>query len=519
MAPGMEIDIAIRSHELPYEWPDTVEREIAALTAEVPEAAKQGREDIRELPLVTIDGEDARDFDDAVYCEPHGKGWRLIVAIADVSSYVLPDTALEHEARLRGTSVYFPGRVIPMLPEVLSNGLCSINPSVDRLCLACELSITATGQVRDYRFFEGVMRSWARLTYTEVAAAVVARDTKVRNDLQKVLPQLEDLHALYTVLRKQRDKRGAIDFDTTETKIVFGRDRKIERIVPLERNDAHRMIEEYMVAANVAAAEFLLEHKISALYRIHAGPTVEKLTDLRSFLAELGLTLGGGDQPQPKHYAKLLAGVRDRPDARLIQTLMLRSLSQAVYSPDNIGHFGLAYEAYTHFTSPIRRFPDLLVHRAIRHLLAGKRPATFPHSHADIVGAGEHCSMAERRADEATRNAVDWLKCEYMQDKVGEVFAGLITGVTSFGLFVELSEVYVEGLLHITALGKDYYHFNPAKQHLVGERTKTVYRLADPITVKVMRVDLDERKIDFELVEATAPAKKRKRSRRAKKKS
>ena len=517
MAPGMEIDIAIRSHELPYEWPEAVESEISTLSAAVPEAAKRGREDIRELPLVTIDGEDARDFDDAVYCEPHGKGWRLIVAIADVSSYVLSGTALEHEARLRGTSVYFPGRVIPMLPEVLSNGLCSINPGVDRLCLACELFISAAGQVRDFRFFEGVMRSWARLTYTEVAAAVVARETGVRTRLKQVLPQLEDLRALYTVMRKQRDKRGAIDFDTTETKIVFGRDRKIERIVPLERNDAHRMIEEFMVAANVAAAKFLLENKIPALYRIHAGPSMEKLTDLRSFLAELGLNLGGGDQPQPRHYAKLLEGVRDRPDAHLIQTVLLRSLSQAVYSPDNTGHFGLAYDAYTHFTSPIRRFPDLLVHRAIRHLLAKKNPATFMHSHADMVSAGEHCSMAERRADEATRDAVDWLKCEYMQDKVGEVFAGLITGVTSFGLFIELRDVYVEGLLHITALGRDYYHFNPLKHHLAGERSKIVYRLADPITVKVVRGDLDERKIDFELAEAAASAKGRKRVRRAKK--
>jgi ribonuclease R len=517
MAPGMEIDIAIRSHDLPYEWPDAVERDIALLTAEVPEAAKSGREDIRELPLVTIDGEDARDFDDAVYCEPQGKGWRLIVAIADVSSYVQPDTALESEARLRGTSVYFPGRVIPMLPEVLSNGLCSINPKVDRLCLGCELSISAAGHVREYRFFEGVMRSWARLTYTEVAAAVVARETKVRNRLKKLLPHLEDLHALYKAFSKQRGKRGAIDFDTTETRIVFGRDRKIERIVPQERNDAHRMIEEFMVAANVAAAEYLLEHKIPALFRIHAGPSVEKLADLRSFLAEVGLSLGGGEQPQPRHYAKLLEDVRGRPDARLIQTVLLRSLSQAVYCPDNTGHFGLAYDAYTHFTSPIRRFPDLLVHRAIRHLLAKKTPASFAHTHADMVSAGEHCSMTERRADEATRDAVDWLKCEYMQDKVGEIFAGLITGVTSFGLFVELREVYVEGLLHITALGKDYYHFNPLKHHLVGERTKAVYRLADPVRVRVVRVDLDERKIDFELAEQVLPAKRRKRAKRTRK--
>ncbi len=516
MAPGMEIDIAIRSHDLPYEWPDAVEREIATLSAEVPETAKHGREDIRDLPLVTIDGEDARDFDDAVFCEANGRGWRLLVAIADVSSYVLPGTALEGEARLRGTSVYFPGRVIPMLPEVLSNGLCSINPSVDRLCLACELFINVAGQVKEYRFFEGVMRSWARLTYTEVAAAVVAREVKVRNNLKRVVPHLEDLHALYQVLRKQRDKRGAIDFETTETKIVFGRDRKIERIVPMERNDAHRMIEEFMVAANVAAAEFLLEHKIPALYRIHAGPTMEKLENLRSFLSELGLSLGGGEKPLPKHYARLLDSVRARPDAHLIQTVLLRSLSQAVYSPDNTGHFGLAYDAYTHFTSPIRRFPDLLVHRAIRHLLAHRRPAGFAHTHGDMVNAGEHCSMTERRADEATRDAVDWLKCEYMQDKVGEVFEGLITGVTSFGLFVELREVYVEGLLHISALDKDYYHFDPIKRHLAGERTKIVYRLADAITVRVVRVDLDERKIDFELAEEAPRAKKGRRTRRAK---
>ena len=514
MAPGMEIDIAIRSHGLPHEWPAAVEKEIAELQPEVAEASKAGREDIRDTPMVTIDGEDARDFDDAVFCEPHGKGWRLIVAIADVSSYVKRDTALETEALLRGNSVYFPGRVIPMLPEILSNGLCSINPGVDRLCLACEMLISSTGQVRQSRFFEGVMRSWARLTYTEVAEAVVERNVAARTRLNKVLPHLEDLYELYRVLRACRDKRGAIDFDTTETKILFGRDRKIERIVPLVRNDAHRMIEEFMVAANVAAAEFLLEHKMPALYRIHAGPTQVKLEDLRGFLAELGLSLGGGEQPQPKHYAKLLDAVRDRPDSRLIQTVLLRSLSQAVYSPDNAGHFGLAYDAYTHFTSPIRRFPDLLVHRAIRHLLASKRPAGFEHTHGDMLKAGEHCSMTERRADEATRNAVDWLKCEYMQDKVGEVFAGLITGVTSFGLFIELREVYVEGLLHISSLGKDYYHFDASKHRLLGERTKQVYRLADPVTVRVVRVDLDERKIDFELVEEAPPTAKRKRSKR-----
>lgn len=522
MAAGMEVDIAVRSYDLPHEWPLAVLQEIAPLTAEVPEAAKQGRIDLRTTPLVTIDGEDARDFDDAVYCEPHGKGWVLLVAIADVSSYVNRNTALDQHAHLRGTSVYFPGRVIPMLPEILSNGLCSLNPHVDRLCLVAELIITHTGQVKSHRFFEGIMRSAARLTYTEVAAAVVERNVKTRNQVKTVLPQLEELYALYQVMRARRDKRGAIDFDTTETKIEFGRTGKIDRIVPLVRNDAHRMIEEFMVAANVAAAEFLLDKKIPALYRVHAGPSVEKLADLRDFLAEMGLSLGGGDEPEPRHYAQLLDKVRERPDARLIQTVLLRSLSQAVYSPDNTGHFGLAYEAYTHFTSPIRRYPDLLVHRAIRHLVAGGRAEEFAYGHSDMMNAGAHCSTTERRADEATRDAMDWLKCEFMQDKVGEVFDGIITSVTGFGLFVELKDIYVEGLVHITNLGKDYFHFDPAKHRMLGERTKTVYRLADPISVKVVRVDLNEKKIDFELAnadntESDTSDKPRKRSRQRKK--
>ena len=519
MAPGMEVDIAVRSYDLPYEWPAAVLDEIAPLTAEVPEEAKLGRIDLRDTPLVTIDGEDARDFDDAVYCEPHGKGWVLLVAIADVSSYVERASALDQHAFVRATSVYFPGRVIPMLPEILSNGLCSLNPHVDRLCLVAELIITHTGQVKSHRFFEGVMRSAARLTYTEVATAVVEREAKTRKRLNAVLPQLEELHALYKVMRARREKRGAIDFDTTETKIEFGRTGKIDRIVPLVRNDAHRMIEEFMVAANVAAAEFLLDKRIPALYRIHAGPSVQKLSDLRDFLAEMGLSLGGGDEPEPKHYAQLLDKVRERPDARLIQTVLLRSLSQAVYSPDNTGHFGLAYEAYTHFTSPIRRYPDLLVHRAIRHLVAGGRAEAFAYGHSDMLNAGAHCSTNERRADEATRDAMDWLKCEYMQDKVGEEFEGLITSVTSFGLFVELKDIYVEGLVHVTNLGKDYFHFDPTKHRMLGERTKKVYRLADPITVKVVRVDLNEKKIDFELVEEAAAKAKREESERGKAKA
>ncbi len=518
MAPGMEIDIAIRSHELPLVWPGNVQDEIAGLKPEVAESAKQGREDLRNIPLVTIDGVDSRDFDDAVYCERKAKGWRLLVAIADVSHYVEPNTALDREAQARGNSVYFPERVIPMLPEILSNGLCSLNPDVDRLCMVCEMYINDDGRIQRSRFLEGLMRSHARLTYDQVAKVLVERDRDERKKLGDLVPHLEELYRLYKVLRKERTQRGAIDFETTETRIVFGTDRKIETIVPVERNDAHKIIEECMISANVASARFLAKHKMATLYRVHEGPKAEKLVALREFLGEVGLSLGGGDKPKPEHYATLLNTVQKRPDAHLIQTVMLRSLSQARYVPENTGHFGLALPQYLHFTSPIRRYPDLLVHRAIRHVVRGnpgksllKRAlgrvfstgsgASFHYSVEDMQALGEHCSTTERRADEATRDAVDWLKCEFMMDKVGEAFEGVITGVTSFGIFVELQNIFVEGLVHVTALKNDYYHFDPAHHRLRGERSGKVYRLADSVHVRVMRVDLDERKIDFELVE------------------
>ncbi len=500
MAPGMEIDVAIRSHGLPMVWSPETEQAIAHLREEVEEADKRGREDIRHLPLVTIDGEDARDFDDAVYCERNDAGWRLLVAIADVSHYVEPDSPLDADALERGNSVYFPERVIPMLPEVLSNGLCSLNPQVDRLCMVCDMQLSPRGVLKDFRFYPAVMFSHARLTYTKVAAMLVEGDEELRETYREVLPHLEDLHALYKVLRKRREQRGAIDFETVETRIVFGEERKIDRIVPVIRNDAHKMIEEFMITANVATARFLLKAKIPALYRVHEGPAAEKLEDLRSFLAEFGLRLEGGDSPQAKDYAKLLKEVQGRPDAHLIQTVLLRSLKQAVYSPDNVGHFGLAYDAYAHFTSPIRRYPDLLVHRAIRHVLSGQPPELFRYDHEKMVNLGEHCSQTERRADEATRDVVDWLKCEYMLDEVGGEFDGTITSVTGFGLFVELDDIYVEGLIHITSLENDYYHFDPVKHQLVGEHNHQVYRLGDRLRVKVARVDLDERKIDFAYV-------------------
>ncbi len=501
MAPGMEVRIAIASHGIPVEWPETVLAEARQHGEAVPESAKQGRWDLRETPLVTIDGITARDFDDAVYCERRSHNWRLLVAIADVSWYVRPDTALDREARKRGNSVYFPDRAIPMLPEALSNGLCSLNPDVDRLCLVCEMTLNAEGRIIRSRFAEAVMRSHARLTYDTVAAIVADRDPRVRAEYAALTPHLDRLHELYQVLRAGREQRGAMDFDTQETVIEYGADRKIERILPTERNDAHRLIEECMITANVAAARFLQRQKMPGLYRIHEGPSEDRLNKLRAFLGELGLGLGGGDKPSPLDYTRLLAQVRDRPDAHLIQTVMLRSLAQAIYTSGNVGHFGLALDAYAHFTSPIRRYPDLQVHRAIRHALNDGKPADFFYTHAELVGLGEHCSMTERRADEAVRDAVEWLKCEFMLDKVGQVFDGIITGVTGFGLFVELRGAFVEGLVHVTSLRNDYYQFDPVGHRLHGERSGQVYRLGDRLTVRVVRVDLDERKIDFEPVE------------------
>lgn len=497
MAPGMEIDVAIRNHELPHEWPEEVLREASRFSENVPPDAISNRLDLRDLPFVTIDGEDAKDFDDAVYCKARTGGWTLYVAIADVSHYVRPGSALDKEALNRGNSVYFPGQVIPMLPEVLSNGLCSLNPNVDRLALVCEMSISSTGKITQYDFHEAVFRSKARLTYNQVYAMVMQNDVALQKEFADVFPHLQSLFALYFLLQKTRKKRGSIDFDLPETKIIFGKDRKIERIVAMERNDAHRLIEECMLCANISAARYLLKHDCPGLFRVHEGPSPEKLMDLRKFLNEHGLKLPGKEQPTPRDYAKLLETVADRPDAHVIQTVLLRSLSQAVYDPENKGHFGLAFDAYTHFTSPIRRYPDLLVHRTIRRILQKK----FEPGEIDPIYEkyGEHCSMTERRADEATREAVNWLKCEYMLDKVGEEFLGVISSVTNFGIFVELKEIYIEGLIHISLLPNDYYHFDPLRHEIYGERSGVRYRLGEPLTVKVVRVDLDEAKIDFML--------------------
>jgi ribonuclease R len=517
LAPGMEIEMAIRSHELPHLWPEALLDEIKSLSSEVPESAKEGRVDLRSTALVTIDGEDARDFDDAVYCKKTPKGWKLLVAIADVSHYVQVNSELDKEAKNRSTSVYFPEQVIPMLPEILSNGLCSLNPDVDRLCMVCELGIDEQGKVVRSRFYDAVMRSHARLTYNEVAKMLVDGDTVLAEKYKPVMPHLRELYALYKVMRVSREERGAMDFDTQETRIVFGKERKIEKIVPVVRNDAHKLIEEFMITANSAAAKYLNAKKIPKLLRIHDGPGPDKLLNLKTFLGELGLKFGGGVNPTPLDYMHLVDSVKGRPDAHLIQTVLLRSMSQAVYSPDLKGHFGLALEAYAHFTSPIRRYPDLLVHRAIRHCLLDKKIETFVYGVPDMILLGEHCSANERRADDATRDVVSWLKCEYMMDKIGEEFPGIISAVTSFGFFVELADIYVEGLVHISNLGQDYYHFDPTSHQLKGERSGTNFRLGDSVKIKVARVDLDEKKMDFELIQKEGSVKKAEISEKPKK--
>ncbi len=495
--PGMEIEIALRKHDLPYEFSPAAQSAAAALPMQVEASHWEGREDLRTLPLVTIDGENARDFDDAVHCSAEGKGFRLWVAIADVSHYVRDGDALDGDARARGNSVYFPRRVIPMLPEELSNGLCSLNPHVDRLCMVCELTIGSRGEVKAYRFYPAVMHSHARLTYTAVAAAL-AGDVGVVD--AALVPHLRELDRLYRVLLKARARRGAIDFETVETRMDFDEHGKISRIDPVERNDAHRLIEECMLAANVCASDILQRQEHPALYRVHQGPSPEKLVDLREFLREFGLHLGGGDEPQAKDYAHLLERVRERPDRHLLQTALLRSLRQAVYAPENIGHFGLAYEAYTHFTSPIRRYPDLLVHRAIKAVIGGER--YLPGNWNELAA---HCSQTERRADEATRDVEAWLKCYYMRDRVGESFDASVSGVAAFGVFVALDEVYVEGMVHVSELGDDYFQLDHGRHQLVGERSGRRFRLADRVRVTLVRADLESTRLDFVLAAQAGP--------------
>ncbi len=528
--PGMEIEIAVRKYEVPHRFSAESMAHAAALPEQVRPVDRRHRIDLTAVPLVTIDGEDARDFDDAVYCEPAkigkgkstGSGWRLLVAIADVSHYVKPGEPIDDDAYERATSVYFPRRVIPMLPEKLSNGLCSLNPEVDRLCMVCDMLVDAAGEIVAYQFYPGVMCSQARFTYTEVAAILGNTRGPEAQRRAELVPHLIHLHEVYRALLKHRGTRGAVDFETTETQIVADDNGRIERIEPRKRNEAHRLIEEAMLAANVCAAEFIAEHGHPALYRVHEGPTTEKRITLQNYLKAMGLGFSLSDDPTPGELQAIATATRDRPDASQIHAMLLRSMQQAHYTAANSGHFGLAYEAYTHFTSPIRRYPDLLVHRVIKALLQGKRYHLATGALEDAPrprrdkgapkrsasaqeleqwnAAGAHCSSNERRADEASRDVEAWLKCRYMRERLGEEFNGTVSAVVPFGLFVTLDDLYVEGLLHITEIGGGYYRYDEVRQELHGERSGTRYAAGTRVRVQVSRVDLDSRRIDFRMV-------------------
>jgi ribonuclease R len=500
LTPSLVVEMAIASHDLPHEWPAAALRDAAQVEPEVATAEIKGRVDLRATPLVTIDGEDAKDFDDAVYAEPNGKGFRLIVAIADVSHYVQPGSAIDEEAYNRSTSVYFPGFVVPMLPETLSNGICSLNPKVERLCMVCDMQIDADGEVVHSKFHPAVMRSHARLTYTRVWQAIGEKDADARHELADVMPQLKNLHQLYKLLAKARQRRGSIDFESREVDFRLAPSGEVVQLAAHERNDAHKLIEECMIAANVEAAKYLQKRRIQAPYRVHAPPPASKYEDLLEFLREFKLSLPPASEVKPADFAALLKKVRKRPDASLIESVLLRSQSLAVYQPENPGHFGLALETYTHFTSPIRRYPDLLVHRAIRYALGGGKPAEYEYSPSQMASLCVHCSHNERRADEAERDVDERYKCAWMEKHVGSEFEGIVSGVTSFGLFVELTESKISGLVHITQLPNDYYHFDATRRLLSGERRGLKFRLGDEVRVQVLRASLEDRKIDFRLV-------------------
>ena len=508
---GIATDIAIHSNGIPTEWPKAVRTQVRKFGKTVPAEAKKGRVDLRNVDLVTIDGADARDFDDAVYCERAGEGWRLLVAIADVAHYVDVDSPLDKQATVRGTSVYFPDRVVPMLPEELSNGLCSLNPKVDRLCMVCDMRIGKTGKVSRATFVEAVMRSKARLTYSEVGAFLTGESQKaVPKRLHKAL---RDLHSLYKAFARARSRRGAIELDLPMTKFELNDEGEIERIATAPRNDAHRLIEECMIAANVQAAKFLRRHRIASLYRIHARPDPDRFDELRQYLVSVGLKVPHSEHVEPRQFNQLLEQVADRPDSSAISMAMLRSLTHAEYSPNNIGHFGLALDAYAHFTSPIRRYPDLLVHRAIRHIVRGGKPGRFAYDKGKMERLGAITSAHERRAEDATREVEAWLKCQYMLDRVGEDYPGVVTGVTNFGVFVQIPELQIDGLVHVTSLQNDYYKYDSSRQQLVGERGGRRYSLGDAMHVQVQRVDMETRRIDFRPMhtdrEAARPRRRR----------
>ncbi|MBV7434201.1 ribonuclease R [Cardiobacteriaceae bacterium TAE3-ERU3] len=503
LAAGLEVAIAIENHNIPSEFPEDAIAQSEALPEQLTESDYEGRMDLRHLPMVTIDGITARDFDDAVYAEKRGENYRLYVAIADVSHYVEPDSPLDKEAYNRATSVYFPDRVIPMLPEKLSNGLCSLNPNVDRLVMVCEMTIGPDGSVRRSKFHEAVIHSHERFTYETVEKILFERDEDLRRSFAKLLEPLENLKAVYDLLLAARKARHTIEFNFKEAEFHYDSEGKIESISARERLEAHKLIEECMIIANVTAAKFLQKHNMPALYRVHDDPSEERLAKLLEFIGKIGLVWRGdaADKIEPKHFSWLLDKAGERDDRHLLEKMVLRSMAQAVYSPENRGHFGLALENYAHFTSPIRRYPDVLVHRAIRHILRGGKRKNYRYSPEAMAEMGKHCSMAERRADDATRDAMDFLKCEFMSHHIGETFEGQIANITSFGFFVTLEKFFIDGLVHISTLTSDYYHYDSDTVTLTGERSGRVFHMMDKVVIQVAKVDMEDKKIDFELIE------------------
>lgn len=515
LQPGMEIKIAINQFAIRHEWSSEIHNQLQQLPLQVEEKDLAGRVDLRHLPLITIDGKDARDFDDAVYCQPtESGGWKLWVAIADVSHYIKPHSPLDEEAKLRGTSVYFPNAVVPMLPEQISNGLCSLKPEVDRLCMVCEMTLTAKGVVQRSKFYSAVMHSKARMTYDKVWK-ILQGDSHLRKQHQSILESIEQLYALFKARNQLKQARGAINFETTETQIIFNKNKKIEKIIPLIRNDAHKIIEECMICANVAAAKFFIKHKVPGVYRTHQGPTEKKLQVLQNYLRSLGLFIATGNKVKPQAYQQLMQEIEGRADAENIQIMMLRSMNQAEYSPDNLGHFGLAFDAYTHFTSPIRRYPDLLVHRIIKQVISTDQSTKAVKNNQQkniydknqLAKICQQNSASERNADMASRDVIDWLKCEYMLAHIGNKYQGTVSSITNFGLFVRLHDVHVEGLIHVTELGHEYFHYDNNQQQMRGEKTGLTFCIGDELMIEVVEVNIEQRKIDFTLLKVISSSK------------
>ncbi len=490
LSPSGEVDLVIRKHQLPYKWSKPVVTEVTKIARHIEETEFATRRDLRDLAFVTIDGADAQDFDDAVFVQSAAGNKKLYVAIADVSHYVLPDSFIDNEARDRGTSVYFPDRVVPMLPEELSNGICSLVPNEDRLVLVCEMVVTPAGKIISSEFYSGIICSHARLIYEDVQDWLDGDEHALGTTSLAAKNNLLGLYQVFDSFKKAKDRRGALEIGTVEPKFTLNSRGEIENIEASVRVDAHKIIEECMIAANTVAANFLLEKNSNSLFRVHELPGEEKVQALTAFLKLMGINLGVTEKLESRHYASVLKVAKDRKERRVIETMVLRSLKLAAYSEKNSGHFGLGLDSYTHFTSPIRRYPDLMVHRAIKSGGATQ-------DKKDVEELALQCSNFERRAELASRDVIAYLKCQYMRDKIGEEFSGLVTATTDFGLFVELADIFIEGLVHVTSLPSDYYIYSEGAHSLRGRKSGAIFSLGQLLKVVVSGVSVDERKIDL----------------------